>query len=56
MKTPLASVIGYLSLLHDVKDIPKEQNDAYIQIALDKANRLESLIDEFFDITRFQSS
>ena len=53
MKTPLASVIGYLSLLHDVKDIPKEQNDAYIQIALDKANRLESLIDEFFDITRF---
>lgn len=36
MKTPLASVIGYLSLLHDVKDIPKEQNDAYIQIALDK--------------------
>ena len=53
MKTPLASVIGYLSLLHDVKDIPKEQNDAYIQIALDKANRLESLIDEFFDIIRF---
>lgn len=53
MKTPLASVIGYLSLLHDVHDIPKEQNDAYIKIALDKANRLESLIDEFFDITRF---
>ena len=53
MKTPLASVIGYLSLLHDVHDIPKEQNDAYIGIALDKANRLELLIDEFFDITRF---
>lgn len=53
MKTPLASVIGYLSLLHDVHDIPKEQNDAYIKIALDKANRLEALIDEFFDVTRF---
>lgn len=53
IKTPLASVIGYLSLLHDVHDIPREQNDAYIKIALEKANRLEALIDEFFDVTRF---
>lgn len=53
MKTPLASVIGYLSLLHDVVDVPEKQRQHYIDITLDKANRLESLIDEFFDITRF---
>ncbi|MCR0567620.1 HAMP domain-containing histidine kinase [[Clostridium] innocuum] len=53
MKTPLASVIGYLNLLNDVKDIPAAQRDAYIRITLDKADRLEQLIDEFFDITRF---
>lgn len=53
MKTPLASVIGYLNLLNDVSDVPKAQRDTYIRITLDKAERLEQLIDEFFDITRF---
>ena len=53
MKTPLASVIGYLHLLNDVSDVPNAQRDTYIRITLDKAERLEQLIDEFFDITRF---
>lgn len=53
MKTPLASVIGYLNLLNDVKDVPEKQREAYIRITLEKADRLEQLIDEFFDITRF---
>ena len=53
MKTPLASVIGYLNLLNDVSDVPKAQRDTYIRITHDKAERLEQLIDEFFDITRF---
>lgn len=53
MKTPLTSVIGYLHLLHDVNDIPAPQKEKYIRITLEKAERLEQLIDEFFDITRF---
>ena len=53
LKTPLASVIGYLSLLDDAKDIPDEQRQKYVSIALDKAERLEDLINEFFEITRF---
>lgn len=53
LKTPLASVIGYLSLLDEVRDMPREQREKYTQVALDKAYRLEELIDEFFDITRF---
>ncbi|NLH01446.1 MAG: HAMP domain-containing histidine kinase [Clostridiales bacterium] len=53
LKTPLTSVIGYLTLLCDEKDISTELQAKYMGIALDKAQRLEELINEFFDITRF---
>lgn len=52
LKTPLTSVIGYLSLLDEAPDIPTEQRAKYIGITLEKAYRLEQLINEFFDITR----
>lgn len=52
LKTPLTSVIGYLSLLEETQDLPLEQRAKYTGIALDKAYRLEQLINEFFDITR----
>lgn len=53
IKTPLTSVIGYLSLLDEAPDMPVEQKAKYVTITLDKANRLEQLIDEFFEITRY---
>ncbi len=53
LRTPLTSVIGYLSLLDEAPDMPVEQKAKYIGITLEKANRLEQLINEFFDITRF---
>ena len=53
LKTPLTSVIGYLSLLDEEKDISPELREKYQAIALDKAQRLEILINEFFEITRF---
>ncbi len=53
LKTPLTSVIGYLTLLQDEPQISSELREKYIGIALDKAERLEDLINEFFDITRF---
>lgn len=53
LKTPLTSVIGYLSLLDEVPDMPTQQKAKYIHITLDKANRLEKLINEFFEITRY---
>ena len=53
LKTPLTSVIGYLNLLHDEEDISPALREKYTDIALDKAERLEDLINEFFDITRF---
>ncbi len=53
IKTPLTSVIGYLSLLDEAPDMPEEQKSKYTKITLEKSYRLEKLINEFFDITRF---
>lgn len=56
LKTPLTSVIGYLNLLKEQPDLTPEQRTKYTGIALEKAERLEELINEFFDITRFNLS
>lgn len=53
LKTPLTSVIGYLSLLSEAEDMPPKQQEKYVNITLDKAKRLETLINEFFEITRY---
>lgn len=53
IKTPLTSIIGYLSLLDEISDMPEEQRMRYVHITLDKAYRLEKMINEFFEITRF---
>ena len=53
LKTPLASVVGYLSLLEEAPDLPAEQRARFTGVALEKAHRLDALIEEFFDITRF---
>nr|WP_275983829.1 vancomycin resistance histidine kinase VanS [Paenibacillus hamazuiensis] len=53
IRTPLTSVIGYLSLLDEAPDMPMEKRAKYTHITLDKAYRLEKLINEFFEITRY---
>lgn len=52
LKTPLTSIIGYLTIL-DESDVPDEVRKDYIKKLLDKSYRLEDLTNEFFDITRF---
>ncbi len=53
IRTPLTSVIGYLSLLEEAPDMPMEQKAKYVHITLEKACRLETLVNEFFEITRY---
>lgn len=53
LKTPLTSVIGYLSLLAEEKQISRQLQEKYTKIALDKAIRVEELTNQFFDITRY---
>lgn len=56
LKTPLTSVIGYLTLLKDEPQISDKLREKYLQIALTKSEHLEDLINEFFEITRFNLS
>lgn len=56
LKTPLTSIIGYLGILEESPDLPLEQRAKYVGITLDKAYRLEQLINEFFEITRLNLS
>lgn len=53
LKTPLTSVIGYLTLLEESPELPVEQRAKFVHITMEKAYRLETLINEFFEITRF---
>ena len=55
LKTPLTSLIGYLSLLNEIKDMPKKKREKYLEVVLEKSYKLEDLINELFDITRFNS-
>ena len=53
IRTPLTSIIGYLNLMEEAADMPEEQKARYVHITLDKAYRLEKMVNEFFEITRF---
>ena len=55
IKTPLTSMIGYLSILDEIDDMPKNKQKNYISVALDKSYKLEDLINELFDVARFNS-
>ena len=52
LKTPLTSVVGYLTLLRDDPGLTAEQRAKFTGIALDKAQRLQELLGEFFDISK----
>lgn len=53
LKTPLTSVVAYLTMLNSHPEMPEEERIKYTQISLEKAIRLGQLINEFFDITKY---
>lgn len=55
IRTPLTSVIGYLNLLEENPNMPPDQRAARVHIALEKAYRLETMVNEFFEITKYKS-
>ena len=52
LRTPLTSIIGYLELLPQKPDLPQEIRCKYIDIAFNKARRLEKLIEDLFGFTK----
>lgn len=53
LKTPLTSIVAYLTMLDSYPDMSKEERGHYTHIALEKSIRLGELINEFFEITKF---
>lgn len=53
LKTPLTSIVAYLTMLDSYQDMPEEERQRYTHIALEKSIRLGELISEFFEITKF---
>lgn len=54
LKTPLTSIINYTKLLSNIENLPEEAKD-YIEIIDKKSQRLKSLTQDLFDISKVQS-
>ncbi|MCC8138289.1 MAG: HAMP domain-containing histidine kinase [Clostridiales bacterium] len=53
LKTPLTSVTAYLTMLDEHPEMSREEREKYTHVTLEKAIRLEELLNEFFEITRY---
>lgn len=56
LKTPLTSILGYVTLLNDEPNAPEAIKRKYLAITMKKAEQLDDLINEFFDVTRLNLS
>lgn len=52
LRTPLTMIIGYSEVM---RDIPGENSPENIQVVIDEAERLSSLVNDLLDISRLQS-
>lgn len=56
LRTPLTSVIGYLNLLQEPAKLDEATRSKYLHIAYDKAMRMEGLVTDLFDFTRYEKN
>lgn len=56
LRTPLTSILGYLNLLQNPEQLDKETEKKYLHIAYDKAVRMEGLVTDLFDFTRYEKN
>ena len=51
LRTPLTMIVGYGEMM---KDIPEEMNDENIDIIIEEAKRLSTLVDDLIDISKIE--
>ncbi len=54
LKTPLTSIISYVDLLSKEEGLPEHVND-YLKILVQKSDRLKTLIEDLFDLSKAAS-
>ena len=52
LRTPLTSIIGYLDILVNNKNLSEEKKKDYLGIAFEKSKKLEVLIEDLFSFTK----
>lgn len=55
LRTPLTSIIGFLSLVRDKKNLDAKEREEYIDIAHKKAKQLSSLVNDLFEFTKLSN-
>ena len=53
LRTPLTMIVGYGEM---IRDLPDENNEENINIIIDEAKRLSTLVDDLIDISKFEDS
>lgn len=53
IRTPLTSIMGYVSLLQNNKNLSVKRREQYTAIIHAQSQKLSSMLDDFFDIARF---
>lgn len=56
LRTPLTSILGYLSYIHDDRYRDEVELKYYTELVYDKAKHLHKLIDDLFSYTRLESA
>ena len=51
LRTPLTMIVGYGEM---VRDFPEENNSENIDVIIDEAKRLSSLVDDLIDVSRYE--
>ena len=56
LRTPLTTIVGYLELIKDDTDLPKEDVHKYAGIAYEKSMRLQEMMDDLFEFTKLDNA
>ncbi len=52
LRTPLTMIVGYGEM---IRDLPEENNESNINVIIDEAKRLSTLVDDLLDISRIEN-
>jgi len=55
LRTPLATLQGYIETLSIKKSVSKQEQKQYLEIALAQSKRLNTLVDELFELAKLDS-
>jgi signal transduction histidine kinase len=55
LRTPLTYIKGYADIVHK-RDLPREEQEKYLQIILEETTRLSDLIKELFELAKFDKN